>query len=126
MSYQYSPEALIAAHEAFRDLLDAATDPASIRIVDEDDILLAEIPLERPSGTVDPVTGQLALHTDGREESAPESGYAHECQVCDGDGVAHLTMPCVEGVAAVPGAAVLNTLNIIEGAPVEAILPTIG
>lgn len=126
MSYAYSADALIAAHTAFRDLLDAGTGAGSIKIRDEAAVLLAQIALESPAGTVDGATGQLSLLPDGREDSAPATGVAHECEICDGDGLVHLTMPCAEGTVPVAGYAVLNTRNIIAGAPVEAILPTIG
>ena len=51
-AYTYSAEALIAAQTSFLDLVDTGT-AGKIRLRDEADVLLAEIPLSVPCGTVD-------------------------------------------------------------------------
>jgi hypothetical protein len=125
-SATYSVDAKVAAHTAFRDLIDADTDPGYITIRDEDDILLAQIPLESPSGTVNGSTGQLVFDIAGRDESADESGEAAYAEFCDGAGLVHLAMPCKQGGAPDSGFMVLNTLTIVQGGPVEVLSAVIG
>jgi len=75
-SATYSAAAKVAANTAFKILLDAESGPGSIAIRDNSDVLLAEIALTDPCGSVNGTTGQLTLTPDGREESAPAGGTA--------------------------------------------------
>lgn len=126
-SYEYSAAAKVAAHTAFRDLLDShATLAGFVRIRDAADVLLGTVPLDDPCGTVDGGTGQLTLAFDGREESADAGGTAAYGEICDGDGDVHLALPCQAGTAAVSGKLVLNTLTIVAGGPIEIVSATIG
>lgn len=125
-AYTYSAAALVAAHTAFRDLLDAKTGNATIKIRDASDVLLATITLADPCGTVNGTTGQLTLDIYAREEAADAGGEAAYGEICDGAGAVHLALPTQQGSAAVSGKLVMNTLTVVEGAPVEVLSATIG
>lgn len=122
----YSAAALVAAHTAFRDLLDAGTAGGSIKIRDAADVLLAQVPLTDPCGTVNGTTGQLTLTMAGRDESADASGTAAYGEFCDSAGLVHLALPAQAGAVAVSGKIVLNTLSIVAGGPVEVLSATVG
>ena len=122
----YSAAALTAAHTAFRDLLDAGPAGGSIKIRDGSDVLLAQIPLSDPCGTVNATTGQLTLTPAGRDEGADTTGVAAYGELCDSTGAVHLSLPATVGTLPVAGAIVLNTLAVTGGAPVEVLSATIG
>lgn len=122
----YSAAALVAAHTAFRDLIDAGVSAGSIKIRDASDVLLAQIPLTDPCGTVNGTTGQLTLTADGRDESADASGTAAYGEFCDSDGLVHLSLPAQAGTVAVSGKLVMNTLTVVASAPVEITSAVIG
>ena len=122
----YSAAVLVAAHTAFRDLIDAGTTGGSIKIRDAADVLLATIPLTDPCGTIDNGTGQLTLTPDGRDESADATGTAAYAEFCDSDGVVYLSLPTQAGSAPVLGKLVINTLSIVAGGPVEVLSATVG
>lgn len=126
MTYQYSAAALIAAHTAFRTLVDGETGAVTLKVRDVADVLLATITLQDPSMSINGTTGQITLLIAAREESAPASGTADYAELCDGIGGVHLTIDCVAGTVAVPGYVVMNSLNVIAGGPVEVLLATIG
>ena len=126
VSATYSAAAKIAANTAFKTLLDAETGAGSLAIRDAADVLLAEIALTDPCGTVNGTTGQLTLTADGREEAAPATGTAAYAELRDALDVVHLALPCAAGTVAVSGQCVLNTLAIVSGAPVEVVSLTIG
>ncbi len=126
-TYTYSVAALVAAHTAFRDLIDGhATLAGSLKIRDTADVLLGTIPLDDPCGSVDGGTGQLTFAITGREEGADAAGTAAYGEFCDGAGDVHLALPCEAGTAPVAGRLVLNTLTIVAGAPIEAVSATVG
>lgn len=125
-TYTYSAAALVAAHTAFKALLDAGSGPGSIKIRDAADVLLAQVPLTDPCGTVNGTTGQLTITPSGRDESADASGTAAYGEFCDSAGLVHLALPAQAGGAAVSGKIVLNTLTIVAGGPVEVLSATIG
>ena len=122
----YSAAALVAAHTAFKDLIDTGSGAGSIKIRDSADVLLAQIPLSDPCGTVNGGTGQLAFSMAGRDESANASGTAAYGEFCDSDGVVHLSLPTQAGTVAVSGKLVLNTLTVVAGGPVEVLTATVG
>lgn len=122
----YSAAAKIAAHTAFRNLLDAGASHGSIKIRDAADVLLAEVPLTDPCGTVDGATGQLTITPAERDEEANASGTAAYADFCDSDGVVHLSLPAQAGSSAVVGKLVINTLSIVAGGPVEVLSATVG
>lgn len=122
----YSAAALVAAHTAFRDLIDSGSGAGFIRIRDSADVLLAQIPLSDPCGSVNGTTGQLTLSIAGPDSSADASGTAAYGEICDSDGDVHLALPAQAGTSAVAGKIVLNTLSIVATGPVEVLSATIG
>ena len=122
----YSAAAKIAAHTTFRDLIDSGSGAGFVRVRDSADVLLAEIPLDDPCGSVNGTTGQITFAFDGRDEDAAAGGTAASGEFCDSTGAVHLALPAQAGSVAVSGKLVLNTLTIILGQPVEITAATIG
>lgn len=122
----YSAAALIAAHTSFRDLIDSGSGAGFVRIRSSADVLLAQVPLSDPCGTVNGTTGQLTLSIAGPDTSADATGTAAYAEFCDSDGDVHLALPAQAGSAAVSGKIVLNTLSIIAAGPVQILTATIG
>ena len=122
----YSIAALVAAHTAFKGLIDAGTGAGSIKIRSATDVLLAQIPLAKPCGAVSGTTGQLVFSIAGRDESADASGTAAYGEFCDSGGLVHLALPSQAGTVAVSGKLVINTLTLAEGGPVEVLSATVG
>ena len=125
-SATYSAAALVAAHTSFKDLIDAGSAGGSIKIRDAADVLLAQVPLSDPCGSVNGTTGQLTFSIAGLDSSADASGTAAYGEFCDSDGTVHLSLPAQSGSVAVSGKLVLNTLSIVAGGPVAIISATIG
>jgi hypothetical protein len=107
-------------------LVDAAVGAAFFRVRSAADVLLAQIPMNDPCGSVSGVTGQLTFSISGPDASADASGTVAYVEVCDAAGVVHLALPVTTGSVAVAGYAVFNTLSIIAGAPVYMVSATIG
>lgn len=122
----YSAAALVAAHTAFKNLIDAGAGAGSIKIRDAADVLLAQIPLTDPCGTVNGTTGQLTITPSGRDESADATGTAAYGEFCDSNGLVHLSLPAQAGGVAVTGKLVINALSIVAGGPVEVLSATVG
>jgi len=122
----YHVDALIEAHTAFRDLIDSGSAAGSVRVRDSSDVLLAEIPLNDPCGTVSGTTGRLTFSIAGPDTSANASGTAAYGEICNSTGTAYLSLPAQAGTAAVSGKLVLNTLSIIATAEVTLLSATIG
>ena len=121
----YSAAALVAAHTSFRDLLDSGSAAGKLKIRDSSDVLLAELALADPCGTVNGTTGQLTL-TINDDTSANATGTAAYGELCDSDGDVHLALPTQAGTTPVSGKLVLNTLAIIGGTNVQVTSATIG
>ncbi len=124
--YQYSVEAIVAAHTALLGVFDSDTDPAYITIHDASNVLLGTITLQKPSGSIDGATGQITLQLGANEASAPNAGHAAYGQIHDGAGDVHLTLDTVVSATPVSGYLALNTLDIVAGAPIELLSATIG
>ena len=122
----YSAAALVAAHTSFRDLIDSGSGAGFVRVRSSADVLRAQVPLSDPCGTVNGTTGQLTLTASGPDTSADATGTAAYCEICDSDGDVHLALPAQVGTTAVSGKAVLNTLSIVVGAPVEVLSALVG
>lgn len=122
----FSAAALIAAHNTLKTLIDAATGAGKVRIRSAADVLLAEIPLTDPCGSVNGTTGQLVLTPAAADDDANATGTAAYGEICDGDGTVHLALPAVAGGSALPGYLVLNTLSIVASGQVAIISITIG
>lgn len=128
-SYTYSAAAKVAAHTAFRDLIDShATLPGHINVRSASDALLASANLADPCGAVDGGTGQLTFDVDPivRDDSADAGGTIAYVEICDGAGAVHLALPAEAGTAPVSGKAVFNTLTVVAGGPVEISSITVG
>lgn len=125
-SATYSAAALIAANTSFRDLVDSGSGAGFMRVRDSSDVLLAQIPLSDPCGTVHGTTGQLTLSIAGPDASADANGTAAYVQICDSDGDVHLSLPVQTGTSPVSGYAVFNTLAIVSGSPVDVLSAVIG
>ena len=122
----YSVAALVAAHTAFRNLIDAGAGAGSIRLRSEADVLLAEVPLSDPCGTVNGATGQLVFAIAGPDTGANANGTIAYGQFCDSAGLVHLAMPAQVGASAVAGFVSLNNLTVLAGGPVEVLSATLG
>lgn len=123
----YSAAALVAAHTAFRDLIDGGTGAGYVLVRDNLDVLLAQIPLPEPCGTVNGTTGQLTFDVTGAEDaSANSSGTAAYAEFCDGDGTVHLALLADTGTTPVSGKFVMNTQTVVGGQPVTLVSATIG
>lgn len=121
----YHAQAKIDAHTALLALIDAGT-AGSIKIRSSADVLLAQVPLEDPGGTVNGTTGQLTLNLDGRDESADATGTMAYAEVCSSAGTVYLAIPAQQGTVAVSGKIVANTLSVVAGAPFEILSAVIG
>ncbi|AFU45465.1 hypothetical protein C380_08815 [Acidovorax sp. KKS102] len=122
----YSVAALVPVHTTFRDLIDSGALAGSIKIRSAADVLLAQIPLTKPCGTVNGATGQLTIMASGRDDSADASGTAAYGEFCDSDGTVYLSLPTQAGSSAVTGKLVMNVLAVVAGTPVEVVSATIG
>ena len=122
----YSAAALVAAHTSFKDLIDAGSSGGSIKIRDAADVLLANVPLSDPCGSVNGTTGQLTFSISGPDSSADATGTAAYGEFCDSAGTVHLSLPAQAGASAVSGKLVINTLSIVAGGPVAVLTATIG
>lgn len=122
----YSSAALVAASTDFKDLIDAGASAGSIKIRDSADVLLAQIPLTDPCGTVHGTTGQLTITPSGPDTSANATGTAAYGEICDSDGLVHLALPVQAGSTPTSGKLVMNTLSIVAAASVEIVSVTIG
>lgn len=123
----YSNAAKKVAHEAFRDLIDSGASAGKLRIRSASDVLLADIPLADPCGTVNATTGQLTFTvTNAKDTSADATGTAAYGEFCDSTNAVHLSLPAQAGTVAVSGKLVLNTLSIVAGGTVELISATVG
>ncbi len=126
-SATYSVKAKEEAHKAFRDLIDAGSAAGRLKIRDASDVLLADIPLGDPCGTVSSGTGVLTFDVTATEDiSADATGTAAYGEFTDSDDVIHLSLPTEAGTAAVSGKLVLNTLSIVSGGPVTLVSASIG
>lgn len=124
-SATYAVAAKEAAHQALLDLIDAGVGSGFIRIKTDADVLLAQVPLSDPGGTVSAVTGQLTLSMDG-SGTAVADGTAAYGEVCSAGGVAYLSLPATTGISAVSGYLVLNTLVLATDADVSITSAVIG
>ena len=122
----FSAAAYGAAHAAVRDLLDAQTGAAFLRLKDAGGGVLATLPLQKPCGAVDPATGRLTLFPAAEAQTASESGQAASGELCDGAGAVHASLPVTQGTAAVSGFVVLDNLTLLAGGPVALVSAEIG
>jgi hypothetical protein len=124
-SYTYSAQALIDAQTSFLDLVDTGSGAGKIRLRDSGDVLLAEIPLTDPCGTVDGA-GQLTITASGSDTSADDTGTCAYGEICDSDNNVGLALPSEEGSSPVSGKIVVSNLSIVAGSEVSLVSCTIG
>lgn len=122
----FSLDALVSTHTAFKALIDSGGSAGSVRVRSATDVLLAQVPLSYPCGTVNGATGQLVFSIAGPDASADADGTAAYVEVCTSAGVVKLSLPAQAGAVAVPGKAVLNTLAILAAGTVEVTALTVG
>ena len=124
-AYTYSAQALIDAQTSFLDLVDTGASPGKIRLRDSGDVLLAEIPLTDPCGTVDGA-GQLTITASGPDTSADATGTCAYGEICDSDNNVALALPSEAGASPVSGKIVVSNLSIVTGSEVSLVSCTIG
>lgn len=122
----YPPSLLVMVHILLLGQIDGETTPGKVTVHDSADVLLAEIPLSDPGGTVNETTGALTLAPSGPETDAPAAGTASYATLRDGAGGAIHSLPCEAGTSPVAGKCVLNTLSIQQGGTVELVSWVIG
>jgi hypothetical protein len=126
-SATYSVATRVAAHTAFRDLLDAGSGPGFLRIRSSSDVLLAELTLNDPCGTVSGVSGQLSFNLSGVQDLlANATGTAAYGEFTDSAGLVHLALPTQTGTVAASGFLVMNTLSLVINTPVILVSATVG
>jgi hypothetical protein len=126
-SATYSVSALVAAHTSFRDLIDSGSVAGTLKIRSATDVLLAEIPLADPCGTINGSTGRLTFDvTAAKDTSANATGVAAYGEFCDSDGNVHLAVPVAIGTSPSFGLLIMNTTSIIEGGPVALVSAIVG
>ena len=120
----YSVTALTDLNTALLALIDAGAGAAKVFIRDSSDVLLAEVPLTDPAGTI--TTGVLTLTASGPDTSANASGLAAYCEIADSDDTVHLSLPAAEGTVSVSGFIVFTSLTILATKPVTISAMAIG
>jgi hypothetical protein len=120
----YSAAAIIAAHTALLALLDAAATPATLKLRDSADSLLATITMSDPAGTVNGTTGRLTLSIPaGTGDTGGTVAYG---ELCDGDGTVVVALPAASGSTATSGRIVMNSLTVFADQPITNLGATIG
>ena len=114
----YSLAAWVASHQSFLDLIKAETGPPTVKVKSAADATLAEVVINEATAAVNGSTAVLTLPILTQED-ASVGGTASYAQICDGAGAPHLEVPCLQGLSAVPGSLVINTLALIEGQAFE-------
>ena len=122
----YSVEAKYDANSALLNLLDAASNAGVIRLRDENDVLLAELALSSPAGSVSAETGALTLTVAGPDNDVDAGGVCAYVEICDGDDNVHLALPAKEGSEAESGYLVLNNTTLLQGGTVSITSAVIG
>jgi hypothetical protein len=125
MATSYSLNAWIAGYTALLGEITGGAGDATVSIFDADDELLAEATIDAEASEVSATTGDITIEIDTQEDSAPAGGTASYAQIINGDGEPTIQVPCATGSTPSPGFCVLNTLTVIESAPVEILTVTI-
>jgi hypothetical protein len=121
----YSVAALTDTNTALLALIDAGAGAAKVFIRDASDILLAEVPLTDPAGTISGA-GVLTITASGPDLSANASGVAAYCEIADSDDTVILSLPAAEGTVSVAGYIVFTSLTILATKPVTISAAVIG
>jgi hypothetical protein len=124
-NYEYSVDAIEAAHQSLLDLIDSGAGAGIIRFRDNSDVLLGTITLTDPAGTINVTTGQLTL-TAASTSSAVATGTCTYGEICNSTGTVYLAIPTEAGTSPVSGKLVINSLSIVSGAVITLVSATIG
>ena len=117
--YEYSAAALVTAHTGLLGQIDGGSGAGLVRLRDDSDVLLSEITLTDPAGTVNGTTGQLTLTPAGPDTAADAAGTCTYGEICDSDGTEIESMPSVQGTSAIIGRIENNDLSIALNAEVS-------
>lgn len=123
----WTPAVLSAAHQEVLDLLNvgAGTDPTLDLYAGA--TLLASIPIDHATSSINAGTGQLTLAPKAGGTTAVASGTVTIAKLADKDGLVLETgIPVSQGIAPVSGQVVLSSLAILSGGQVDLISCTIG
>jgi hypothetical protein len=121
----FSVASKVAAHTAFKDLIDAGSGPGTVKIKTAADVVLATIVLESPCGTVNGTTGQLVFSLPS-SVTAVSTGIAAYGEIADSAGLVHLSMPVVVSSSAVSNRFALNSEAVVEGGAVSILSALVG
>ena len=122
MADGYSPAAWIAAHTALLTLIEAGASDSKIKLYDGSNVLLGEFVIDDATSDVSGVTGDITIEIATQEDAAIAGGTASYITICDGDGDVVYKMSCQQGTEAVAGKCVMNSLTIIQGAPIDILI----
>jgi len=125
MADGYSAAAWIAAHTALLTLIEDGASDSKIKLYDGSDVLLGEFVIDDATSDVSGVTGDITIEIATQEDAAIAGGTASYITICDGDGDVVYKMSCQQGTEAVAGKCVMNSLTIIQGAPIDVLSCTI-
>lgn len=126
MALTISPALNILISNTILGALDAGSGPAVVKIYDSGNVLLSELPLQDPCGSVNGGTGVLTLLIGVRDEAAAASGTASYATFCTSAGTEVFRLSIVAGTSPVPYTMVMPNPAIVVGAPVELTSVTIG
>ena len=120
--YDITRKGLLSTY--FMSIFDTVTGQAYMKIYDEDDLLLSQIFLTEPPGTID-ANGVITL-TNTPDPSANASGIATWMELYNPDDLLFLTVPVKAGVSPESGYLVMTSTTFILGQPVTVTGFTIG
>ena len=121
MADGYSAAAWVAAHTALLTLIEAGGGDSKIKLYDNGSpaVLLGEFVIDDATSDVSGTTGDITIEISTQEDAALAGGTASYITICDGDGDVVYKMSCQQGTEAVAGKCVMNSLTIIQGAPID-------
>ncbi|MEM1191563.1 MAG: hypothetical protein AAGI72_23730 [Pseudomonadota bacterium] len=123
--YFFDASVLIASHTQLLALIDAGNGQGKVRLYDDSDVLLCEIALTDPAGSVNGATGQLTV-TQATQGNPVAGGTCTYGTVTDSDNNVRATYPVQAGTSAVSGFLVINSVAIVIGVPVTLAAATFG
>lgn len=127
MADGYSAAGWVAAHGALLALIEGGASAPTIKVYDDSvsPVQLGEFVIDETDSVVNGSTGDITLDILTQEDAALASGTASYIDICDGDGAVVYRMSCQQGTEAVSGKCVMNSLAIIQNAPITILSATI-
>lgn len=122
----YAVAAIIDAHQALIDLIDGGAGAGKIIVLSAADVVLGEIPLDDPCGTINGTTGKITFDIAGPDTAADATGVIAYVQFANSSNVVYLSIPAEQGTTPVSGKVVFNTLAVTEDLPITMLAATIG